>query len=170
MQIQISSDDYLSAIRAGMKPRPAFAVLGGLIVVLALIAVVFTLYAWRLQERGWTDVLCLAAIAYIPAWYWLYLPWKVRRLYTQQRSLQEPASVEIGVAGLQFSTATGGGLLPWENIYRWRESRTVFVIYQSDALLHLIPKRCFDSPQAQNDFRVLLLRQVGPVGKPRKLS
>ena len=170
MQIQISSADYLSAIRAGMKPRPAFAVLGGLIIVLVLVALIVLLYAWHAGERDWTDAIGLAAIAYFPAWYWLYLPWKVRRLYAQQRALQEPASVEISTGGLEFRTANGEGLLRWENVYRWRETGDVFVLYQSDVLLHPIPKRCFDSVEAQSDFRMQLLDRVGPVGEPRKRS
>jgi len=60
MQVQISSDDYLAAIRAGFKPRPVFAVLGGLIVLLALLALGGLLYFWQRTEHGWTDVLGLA--------------------------------------------------------------------------------------------------------------
>ncbi|WP_457388844.1 YcxB family protein [Roseateles sp. P5_E1] len=170
MQIQLSSDDYLSAIRAGFKPRPAFAALGILIVVLALAALVFMLGSWWRGEGSWSDVLGVLAICYFPAWYWFYLPWKVRRLYAQQRSLHQPASVEIGEAGLQFRTVNGEGLMPWENVYRWRETKVVFVLYQSDLLFSLIPKRYFDSMEAQGDFRAMLVRQVGPANTPRKLS
>ncbi|WP_394408140.1 YcxB family protein [Roseateles sp. BYS78W] len=138
-----------------------------MIVLLALMALVAMAGSlWR-GHASWAEVFGPLAIAYFPAWYWLYLPWKVRRLYAQQRSLHQPFSVEIETAGLQFRTENGSGLLPWGNLYRWRESGKVFVLYQSDLLFSLIPKRCFESGAAQDEFRTTLARQVGPVDKPR---
>lgn len=168
MQITISPSDYISAVRLGLKPRPIFAVLLGLLAALALVGLALAARSAVLGRASWVDLLCFLAICYFPYWYWLYLPWRVRRLYQQQRSIQEPFSVEFEDQGLRFRNSNGEGLLPWRHLHRWRESKSAFVLYESDALIHILPKRHFESPMSAARFREMLEREAGPANKVLK--
>lgn len=157
MKVLIAADDYLAAIRLSMKPRPLLLALGGLLLVLALLALGLAASAALQGRADWNDLLSALAITFLPAWYWLYLPWRVRRLYQQQRSLHEPYSVTMDDdTGLHFQTTNGQARLPWEHIHRWRESRSLFVLHESDALIHILPKRFFDETLSEDRLRSAL--------------
>lgn len=161
MQMQITADDYLGAIRLSLKPRPWVLVLGGLIAALCLLALGLSAAAALQGRATWDDLLSALAMAFLPTWYWLYLPWRVRRLYRQQRSLQEAFTVVLDDdAGLRLETAHGQTLLPWSHIGRWRESRSLFVLYESDALIHILPKRFFDETLSKDHLREALRQRV----------
>jgi|GEM_PF-2774836 len=168
MKVTISPSDYISAIRLGFKPQPVFAVLLGFLAALALVGLTLAARSALLGRASWVDLVGFLAICYFPAWYWLYLPWRVRRLYQQQRSIQEPFSVDFEDQGLRFRTSNGEGSLPWHHLHRWRESKSAFVLYQSDALLHILPKRHFEFPVSAAQFREILEREAGPANKALK--
>lgn len=161
MQVQITEDDCLDALRLNLKPRPWVAVLGWLIAALVLLVLGLSTRAALQGRAQWDNLLSALAIAFLLTWYWLYLPWRVRRLYRQQRSLHEAFTVVLDAdAGLRFESARGQGLLPWSHIGRWRESRSLFVLYESDALVHILPKRFFDETLSEDRLREALRQRV----------
>lgn len=168
MQIRILPEDYLAAVRLNMRPRKAWAVVG--IVLLVVFAAAIGLMLWRLAsgQGQWFDFALAAAVVWLVAWYWVFLPRQVRKLYSQQRSLQEPFEAIFDDAGMRTRSERGDGTLLWADAHKWRESKHLFLIYQSDALFHLLPKRCFGSEAEQAQLRDLLLSRVGPPNVARK--
>lgn len=168
MQVQISPADYLDAVRLGIRPRPVLAVIGGVLVLLGLVGLALIVRSVLQGRAGWNEAIGIFALGFLPFWYWLYLPWWVNRMYLQHRSLHEPYSVALEDQGLRFQTPNAEALLPWQHLHRWRESRSVFALYQSDALFHIIPKRCFASPFTEEVLREALLQNAGPANKAIK--
>lgn len=165
MQVQLSAADYLEAVRLGIKPRPALAVVGVVLVVLALFPLAWVAQRLFHGQVRWNEVVMVLALGWTAVWYWLYIPWQVNKLFRQQRSLQEPYTVSLEQEGLRFRTSNGEALLPWKYLLRWRESRSIFCLYQSDALVHVLPKRFFDSLFSEEAFRNALLQNAGPSNK-----
>lgn len=168
MRIQILPEDYLAGVRLNMRPRKTWAIAA--IALLATGAVGVGSFRWRAVtgEMGWPELIVAALVAWLVLWLWVFLPRQVRKLYLQQRSLQEPFEAAFDAAGMRFNNARGDATLPWTDVHKWRESKRLFLIYQSDALFHLLPKRCFGSEAEQKDLRELLLAQVGPPNVARK--
>ena len=168
MQVQLTSSDYLAAIRLGYKPRPFFAALGVLLALFFLFGLGLVAKSALMGQSSWTDLGIALCVGYFPGWYYLYLPWRVGKVFKQQRSLREPFSIEFEDAGLRFRTPQSDGLLPWDHLHKWRESKVAFVLYHSDALFNILPKRFFGSPVDESAFREILKRSVGPANQVSK--
>ncbi|MEO7691837.1 MAG: YcxB family protein [Sphingomonas sp.] len=91
----------------------------------------------------------------------LWLPRKIRRLFTQQ-SLYG-AEAESAWSDLEFSNRSpvGTSVLQWGQFIRWREMSKSFLFYLSDASYLFLPKRVLD------DDQVLDLRRCAGVGVAR---
>lgn len=161
MQFRILPEDYIAAVRLNYRPRPVLASVG--VVVLMLAATAFLLGAWDLlRGRGdvW-DIAGIAAIACFPMWYFVFLPWQIRRLYRQQRALREPYDVAFDAAGISMTSALASSTFPWLHVHKWRESKQLLLVYHSDAMFSIFPKRYFDSPLEIDRFRELLTSRGG---------
>lgn len=75
----------------------------------------------------------------------LFLPWRARRLFAQQRSLQRPVQFTWDAEGLSWSSANGSGRTPWSDYVKWRQNEHILLLYHSDALFQMLPKRAFSS-------------------------
>lgn len=168
MQVQLSPFDYLAAIRLGIKPRPVLAAIGSILALVGLFGLFLIVRSVLQMRASWNELIGIFALSFFPVWYWVYLPWWVNRLFRQQRSLHEPYSIDLERDGLRFQTSNGEALLPWNHVHRWRESKSVFSLYQSDTLFHIIPKRSFAPPFTETAFRDALLQNVGPANKAVK--
>lgn len=82
--------------------------------------------------------------------------WK--RLYAQQKSLHAPITCRFDDTGLALSTPLGQGHRPWSHYIRLRENDAVILLYHSDILFDLIPKRWFADPAMLQAFRTELSR------------
>jgi hypothetical protein len=90
------------------------------------------------------------------------LPWRTRKLYRQQKSLQRPQKISwteehLSVQGEGFSSEA-----PWSDYMRWREDEKIFSLYLSDVMFRIIPKRAFSDVGPIDEFRELLRRKIAP--------
>jgi len=49
---------------------------------------------------------------------------------------------------------------PWSDFLKWKEGKTLFVVYISDNMFQLVPKRFFSLPEDVTSFRNLLNAKV----------
>jgi hypothetical protein len=92
----------------------------------------------------------------------IYLPRRVRRVYAQQRNLQLAFETVCTESGIESTNANSSTRLPWNHLIRWKEGATLFVVYQSDLMFNIVPKRCFAQPEQVDAFRSLLTERLGP--------
>lgn len=166
IRVHILPDDYVAAIRLHQRPRGVRAAIG--IMLLALACVAFVLAAWNLLHGRMdaADAIVVAAAIYLALWFFVLLPKRIRRLYWQQRALQQPHELDVGDDGIATRHPLGHGVLPWTNVHKWKESGDLFLVYHSDMLFNIVPKRGFESTQAVDDFREKLAAHVGPANAP----
>lgn len=92
--------------------------------------------------------------------YWIqrivYVPWKARKVYEQQKSLRESAEFSWSSAGMSVRAETASSTTPWSNYTRWRENKDVFNLYHSDLIFQIVPKRAFLSSESELEFRAFL--------------
>ncbi len=153
--------DYLRAQYLHLRPRPFWERVGIAIVVmgLALLVVAFD----RGQAGGPSPrfpYLLVGSLAYLALYFCVFVPWRARTLYRRQSGVLSPFRIQADAGGLVVSSEQGEVRLPWMALRKWKESRHLFLIYRSDSLFHLVPKRLFASSEQIEAFRMLLLRYL----------
>ena len=160
---QLAPDDYLAATNLHMRKR-GWKRLAWILVwsVLGVAAFMFGLIALREPSSGLPNlsVILLIFIAYLFV-RTVYLPRRVRRIFSQQKNLQLPFESTVTDSGIDSTNANGKTHLPWSHVIRWKEGATVFIVYQSDLMFCIVPKRLFTHPEHLDAFRALLTEQVG---------
>jgi len=120
--------------------RPAIRIL------LALIAVLVVLLA-LLDPRSLTDPILLAlggAAALLLLTIWLAIPFHARRHFRQAAALRDEIEATWDENSIRFSSAHGNSNLAWREFHRWAENDRLFLLYQSQMLYNIVPKRALD--------------------------
>lgn len=167
MQVRVLPEDFIAAFRLHQRPRPVVAVFGGIIVALFVFAIVLSASSFVHGTAEWYDWVGPLGGLYLAAWYWLIVPARLKKLYWQQKAFHEPIQVELRTEGMSFSHIHGAGVLPWAHVHKWRESKDLFLVYHSDALYNVLPKRDLRSPAEIEEVRQALMSHVGPANRSR---
>ena len=72
---------------------------------------------------------------------WVVLPFRVRRIFRQQKNLSRETALYWDRTGLHTRTANGTSMTPWADYVRFREGEDVILLYHSLALFQFIPRR-----------------------------
>ncbi len=159
-ELQITCDDYKAAMRLHVTPRRRFKiVLYPLLAFLAL-AIFFT-FKNLLAGEGRGFYMLAGGVAYLFLLFEVLLPYRWRKIYRQQKLLQKSFQYEFTADTFHTFSDYGNATLPWDKFHKWREGKNAFLVYQSDNLFHLIPKRIFESPEAQAQLRSYLTAKIG---------
>ena len=161
---QLTPDDYVTATKLQMRKRGWKRV--AWILYWVLLGVGGLLSADIAVQDPHTGLPPLLIILFVAAAQLLlrlvYVPGRLRRIYSQQRNLQLPFESVCTDAGIESTSAGGRKQLPWTHLIRWQEGATLFVVYQSDQKSNIVPKRCFAQPEEVDAFRGLLTERLGP--------
>ena len=95
------------------------------------------------------------------------LPWQARRYFARHKALRRPRTVswdddELATEGANFNART-----PWTDIRRWRENKEVVVLYVTERLFHILPKRVLNRGQLADLVRTLRATVASKPGKKR---
>ncbi len=161
---QLSVDDCVAANKLHMQKRGWKRVAWiAFWVVLGVAVLLFADISIRDPQTGLPPLLLFLFLAAVQLFVRLiYLPQRVRRVYSQQRNLQLAFESACTDTGIESTTANSTTRLPWNHLVRWREGATEFVLYQSDLMFNIVPKRCFAQPEEVDGFRGLLTERLGP--------
>jgi hypothetical protein len=142
---KLSAEDYLTA-NLLHRSRPGLR-LWFRRAVWILLAIEIPLFALAtIGDPSWTFItLALVfAAAFILADRHVFLPRRARRIYDQQRSLQEPFTGHLTTTGMFCQSPSGTLRRDWADHLGWLEGRDMFLLYHSDVAFHILPKRFFD--------------------------
>jgi hypothetical protein len=178
LTVQLTPDDYIWANRLharGNWPRVA-----------AIVIFIFAVFSvsldaglrppFHLSWRGFVAygavllmIVGWMAILYLPIRY-IFVPWRARRIFKQQKDLQQPFQVAWDADKLIVDTANANVRTPWSDFIRWRENDRLFLLYRSDVLFNMVPMRAFPGEAEIESFRGLLKENISPVaGRRRKV-
>lgn len=80
------------------------------------------------------------------------LPRRTRKLFAQQKSLQRPVEFSWDEQALHWSSENGSGRSPWSDYLKRRQNERIVLLYLSDVMFQMIPKRSFEPPEQLQDF------------------
>lgn len=163
IQAKLTAEDYVQAQFLHLRPRPVFKWLGALLVLLALLAVGASTWAC-MQGRGpWhRPVILVATLSYLFIWFRLWLPRKTRKIFAQQKLLHEPMEIEITPAGFSTTATYGTSHLEWRALHKYKAGKELMLVYQSDVIFHMFPRRWFASDADWNQLRAYLQQSLKP--------
>ena len=159
---KLEAEDYVQAQYLHIRPRLAFKILGVLIAGLCLWAMWYSFFGDDSPGFNWSDLIIPAGVAYFVAQFFVYVPWKTRRIYHQQKSLKREAHMRFDDTGLSAENEMGQGTTPWADYVKWKENERLFLLYISDPFFHMIPKRLFDDPGDIERLRKIFSEKIGP--------
>jgi hypothetical protein len=145
---RVGVEDLAAAYRVQMM-GPLSSWRGAALTGVAIGIVGMVLYA--LGQRGflelWLPLLC-GVLAW-PAVRWLVgrvsIPRLARRIHAQQRNLWEEVEASWDERGLRLRTGSGEVRTPWADYRRWREDEEVVLLFHSDLLFQILPKRALEA-------------------------
>jgi len=80
-------------------------------------------------------ILMIALLGYI------YLPYRMKKIFAQQKELHLPFKMQISEAGIHSENSLGQGTRPWNMFTKWKEDQKIMMIYHSDVMFSMLPKR-----------------------------
>ena len=157
VQVQLRWTDYLAAQYVNMRPRPVFAVLGTIMLLLFVYVAGYGMCHGNYSRGG---MIPLAVLAYFALSFFVILPLKTRKIFRQQRSLQVITAQEIDGPGISGTNEIGQSRLAWRDFVKWKENKRLIVLYTSDVMMHIFPRRCFADQAAWDAFRQIVSSNI----------
>lgn len=155
---QLTPRDFQEALRTSRAQKIFFV-----IIVLGVCFVLFLLgVGWannRLHE-AWRN--SMPFIAVLAVWILLaaVIPYySANKQFKSMSSAQAPITFEASDEGVRMETRNGNSQTAWSAFPKWREQKSVFIIYCSAYVFYLIPKRAFASGE-EAQFRQLLTVKI----------
>ncbi|MCR6672257.1 YcxB family protein [Devosia ginsengisoli] len=87
---------------------------------------------------------------------WILGPISARRMFRQQKSLQGQLVYAWTDTGLHVESEYGAFAMPWSHFIRWAEDDRTFLLFESDRLYRMIPKRVLTADQQASLRRALV--------------
>ncbi|WP_447727904.1 YcxB family protein [Sphingomonas koreensis] len=150
IRFNLTADDYVAAMRLHMTRAFYRNKLIKLAVIMGLLyaaLVFFILGQWTWLYVGIAvaagTIAATVIMLGIAAANHLLLPRRSRRIYTQQKSLHDEFEFSWDEAGFDLSTQSARSRHPWADFRHWAEGPDGIIVYQSDALFNMLPKRAF---------------------------
>jgi hypothetical protein len=143
-----------------MRPRRSLAVVGIILVALGVGLALVMLVSGNPQETNWATFIVPGVLLYFALIFGLGIPYKCRRAFSQRKDLQRPCTFHTEEKGLRFSTEGISGTKAWSDYFKWKEGKNCFLIYMSDNMYQVIPKRFLESESEVRTFREILQRNV----------
>ena len=153
--------DYVRAQYLHLRPRPIYKIVGIIILALSLWA------GWHSITSGdlsTLDYLFFLAIIFLILNFAVYLPWKTRRIYRQQKALHRELRMKFDDVGVTAENENGRSSTPWEDYLKWKQNDQLILLYFSDCLYHMVPKRFFADAHDFEKLRELIPGKIGSSG------
>lgn len=160
IQGTITERDLRNAAFTNLRPRRSFAIVGGVLVVLFFWALWIAFFGSRPLGPDWMRWLMLGVPVYFVWSFVVWLPLKMRKSYRQRKDLQKPLIYIPADASLRVETEGAAGEKPWPDYLKWKEGKSVLLLYFSDDMYQIIPKHFFASDDDLVKFTDLLRDKI----------
>jgi len=147
VEMELTAEDYISARYLGLRPRRSIKILGWSCLVMLLVLTAVILIFDRPVEMPYAFWVLVGSVAYLACWWWVMIPCSTRRIVRQQKSFGIPHTVTVSKEGLCKRSENGEGRFKWEDMYRFKKSESMILVYHSEALMEMLPRRFFSDDQ-----------------------
>ena len=117
----------------------------------------------------WAPIATLAGIGGLLGQWWedrVGIPAKVQKLYIQYKGISDPITFGWDSEQIEGTSTSGHGKRNWRDYAHLKENDEVFLLYVTDQLWHLYPKRWFTAPEQLEEFR----KYAGTAGETSQVA
>lgn len=161
IRFHLTADDYVEATRlyaARTSRHGPWIVVGVIWLIYAGLAfLIIDEWDWRSGAASAALGAAVAALV-LMLLYRFTIPRRSRRIFAQQKSLHDEIEAKWDEAALDLATSSARSRHRWADFLKWTEGQNVILLYQSDAVFNMLPKRAF-SPEALTEIRENLMRE-----------
>ena len=153
----VSEQEYVEA--HGLNRRPVAVAMNWAMVAVLIVGVVLA----ALGVRLWSYVLIFGGIGGLlgeAAQARLYLPAKVRKLYAQFKGVDSPTTYTWDNSIFEVKSERGGGGRNWTDLHKVGENDALILLYTTDHLFEIVPKRWFANTAQVSEFVRLAKRET----------
>ncbi|HVS54604.1 MAG TPA: hypothetical protein VHD62_19770 [Opitutaceae bacterium] len=118
---QIEEKDLVATQRLGMRPRRWLAIVGAGLFVLLLLTCAFWIYEWISSGFSGNQLWWMGGlVVYISLVFFVWLPWRAKRTFRQQKTLHHPLTVEFTNDAFLVEAVHGSSRVPWTDFHKWK--------------------------------------------------
>jgi len=153
VRYEITPSDHLEMlkIRFGLSARLGKILLGSAGILLGV-------FGYHFFGDTWIVVIVVFAALTVTQ---LFMPYLIhRRIYYRNRALFEMRTVTFNDEGIKSEKATGNIEAKWSSFEKFKETKNLFLTYQTKDVVGVVPKRAFANPEAVAQFRNLLVSKL----------
>lgn len=93
------------------------------------------------------------------------MPWNTRRVFLQQKTLHVEHQIMISSEMIETNSEYGVTRMPLSDFCKYKVGKNLILLYQSEALFHIFPRRFFTS---EKDFKAFLSYLEAHLGSPKR--
>ena len=162
VQGKISEADYVRAQWLHLRTRKTYLAFGVLLAAVLLMFAVVKTVGWVRGDNPPESIVAplFLSLAYL-SYFFIFLPYWFRRSYRNYPAIREPVDLTFNEEGLNFISENAQGKIPWKHFHKWRAGRSLFLIYQSPGLFHIVPKQLLSPSEGEQELRGFLEKTVG---------
>ncbi|MEI6330371.1 MAG: YcxB family protein [Pseudanabaena sp. ELA645] len=154
LQCKLTSEDYIKAQYLHLRPSPWLKYLG-----IACLSLAFT-------SGSLTALINILLFGLIYTLFILFiLPWNVRRIFSQQKTLQVEHEIVISPEMIETISDNGTWKMRLSDFHEYKVGKDLILLYQSQALFHIFPRRFF---VLEEDFKTFLSSLEANLGSPKR--
>jgi hypothetical protein len=145
----LTVDDYISAHRLHYQRLRRIVHIVGTVLLIVGAILAFT-------SVKWAPIVIFGSIFGLLGQWWedrYGIPTKVRKLYHQFKGLSEPLTFHWDAEKIEGQNADGHARRKWRDYVRLKENDEVILLYITDQLWHVYPKRWFTDLGQLEEFR-----------------
>lgn len=166
LQGKCEPKDYINAQYLHLRPKPWFKYVA--IALLSLCLVIL------LASASSPDSLLNALSIFVPILIWglfyifilfVIMPWNMRRIYSQQKILHVEYTTVISPETIESSSKNGTMKMRLSDFHKYKVGKDMILLYQSQALFHMFPRRFFVS---EEDFQTFISYLEANLGRPKR--
>ena len=155
MQIryEITPSDHLEMlkVRVGPGARPGKILIG-------IGGICLGIFGYYFFGDTWIVVIAVFAALTLTQ---TFLPYMIhRRIYHRNPQLFEMRTVTFTDEGVKSEKATGNIEAKWSSFQKFKETKNLFLTYQSKDVVGMVPKRAFSSSEDIEQFRNFLASKL----------
>jgi hypothetical protein len=153
IQVQLEEGDYVRAAQAAAGPSKPTVVGLSVASVLIVLALVVGGRAGFMRQAFVASFVWFFGLGGAWVGHTLSIVTKAKRVFRQQKALQRLYEVSWDGGGLTVAGESSQSTTRWSDFYKLRELDDLFLLYFSDALFLMIPKRAFPESDLVLKFR-----------------
>lgn len=150
---EITPSDHLEMlnVRFGLRAR-----LGRILICIA--GTLLGVFGYHFVGDAWIGVIVVFAALTLAQ---IFMPYIIhRRIYHRNPQLFEMRTVTFTDESVKSEKATGNIEAKWSSFVKFKETKNLFLTYQSKDVVGMVPKRAFSSPEDIAQFRNFLASRL----------